>query len=105
MKKLTTVRFNPNGKTPISSPQWVSLYCDLACHIESKLYPNRKTHNKYGDRLDALAAKFYQDSSLWWIIARANEIRTGKPTIAPDTKLRIPGNLTQIIQDLEKVNR
>jgi hypothetical protein len=45
MKKLTTVRFNPNGKTPISPVQWVSLYCDLACHIESKLYPNRKTHN------------------------------------------------------------
>ena len=58
--KLTTVRFNPNGKTPISSPQWVSLYCDLACHIESKLYPNRKTHNKYGDRLEETEDDFLE---------------------------------------------
>ena len=81
-------------------------------YYKSTYYPNIPISDsdifivtKFGDRLDALAAKFYQDSSLWWIIARANEIRTGKPTIAPDTKLRIPGNLTQIIQDLEKVNR
>tara|TARA_R100000734_G_C3261922_1_gene60353 strand:+ start:160 stop:429 length:270 start_codon:yes stop_codon:yes gene_type:complete len=72
MKKLTTtseivklgiqtkVRFNPNGKTPISSPQWVSLYCDLACHIESKLYPNRKTHNEYGDRLEETEDDFLE---------------------------------------------
>ena len=52
MKKLTTVRFNPNGKTPISPVQWVSLYCDLACHIESKLYPNRKTHHEDGQRTE-----------------------------------------------------
>ena len=60
MKKLTTVRFNPNGKTPISPVQWVSLYCDLACHIESKLYHNRKTHNQYGDRLEETEDDFLE---------------------------------------------
>ena len=60
---------------------------------------------RFDDSYMSLAHKYYNDQALWWIIARANEIRTGKPTIAPDTKLRIPGNLTQIIQDLEKVNR
>jgi len=58
--KLTTVRFIPNGKTPISPVQWVSLYCDLACHIESKLYPNRKTHNEYGDRLEETEDDFLE---------------------------------------------
>jgi hypothetical protein len=38
----------------------VSLYCDLACHIESKLYPNRKTHNKYGDRLEETEDDFLE---------------------------------------------
>ena len=28
---------------------------------------------KVGERLDLLAHKFYGDSNLWWIIAKANE--------------------------------
>jgi hypothetical protein len=45
-----------------------------------------------GDRYDTLALVYYGDSSLWWIIARAN------PTQSPDSlipeygkQIRIPG--------------
>tara|TARA_A100001201_G_scaffold121844_1_gene105551 strand:- start:655 stop:924 length:270 start_codon:yes stop_codon:yes gene_type:complete len=44
---------------------------------------------QYGDRLDLLAHQFYGDSSLWWYIARANDLNT---LIIPENiQLRIPG--------------
>ena len=30
-----------------------------------------------GERFDSLAQKFYGDSSLWWIIAKANNLSNG----------------------------
>ena len=44
---------------------------------------------QYGDRLDLLASQFYGDPSLWWYIARANDLNT---LIIPENiQLRIPG--------------
>ena len=43
---------------------------------------------QYGDRLDKLAFEFYGDSSLWWFLARVNNINT--MNIEPGTSLRIP---------------
>ena len=36
----------------------------------------------YGDRYDTMAQRYYEDSNLWWIIVKANDISDGK--IAPD---------------------
>ena len=45
---------------------------------------------QFGDRLDLLAYQFYGDSSLWWYIARANDLNT---LIVPENiQLRIPGS-------------
>lgn len=44
--------------------------------------------SQYGDRLDKLAHQFYGDSSLWWFIARVNNIKT--MNVEPGTSLRIP---------------
>ena len=41
-----------------------------------------------GDRLDLLAQQFYGDSSLWWFIARVNNLTTNN--IPAGTSLRIP---------------
>ncbi len=47
----------------------------------SKIYPNIPPSDKdiyvvtqTGDRLDTLANQFYGESSLWWIIASANNL-------------------------------
>ena len=56
------------------------------------------------DRLDNLAFSFYQDSSLWWILAKANGIR-GKMVLEPGTLIRIPGNISQIIGNFRNKNR
>jgi nucleoid-associated protein YgaU len=57
-----------------------------------------------GDRLDDLANKFYDDSTLWWILAVSNNLCESF-YIPPGTKLRIPADVqfamshTQIINE------
>ena len=41
-----------------------------------------------GDRCDNLANRFYNDSQLWWFIARVNNLTTNN--IPAGTSLRIP---------------
>lgn len=43
-----------------------------------------------GDRLDALASKFYGSSVLWFVIASVNNLENGEMHIKPGTQLRIP---------------
>lgn len=58
-----------------------------------------------GDRLDNLAFKYYQDSSLWWIIARANNIGKGDFTVPIGKQIRIPANQFEIIEKYESLNK
>tara|TARA_R100000995_G_C3483928_1_gene125843 strand:+ start:1911 stop:2168 length:258 start_codon:yes stop_codon:yes gene_type:complete len=44
-----------------------------------------------GDRCDNLANRFYGDSSLWWFIARVNNLTT--MNIPAGTSLRIPATI------------
>jgi|SRR5210317_1371586 len=57
-----------------------------------------------GDRLDNLAFKYYGDSSLWWIIARANDIGKGDFTVPIGLQLRIPANQYDIIDAYKILN-
>ena len=41
-----------------------------------------------GDRCDSLAFRFYGNSSLWWFVARVNNLKT--MNIPAGTSLRIP---------------
>lgn len=43
-----------------------------------------------GDRCDNLAFRFYRDESMWWFIARANNLSA--MNIPAGTKLRIPSS-------------
>ena len=43
-----------------------------------------------GDRCDNLANRFYGDSTLWWFIAKVNNLTTNN--IPAGTSLRIPAN-------------
>ena len=46
---------------------------------------------QYGDRLDLLANQFYNDPTLWWYIAKANDLKT--MVVPVGTSLRIPGSI------------
>ena len=65
-----------------------------------KIYPNIPFSDfdiyvatETGDRLDTLAYQFYNDSTLWWVIAAANNIHTALFGLPDGTVLRIPKNL------------
>ena len=57
-----------------------------------------------GDRLDNLAYKYYNDASLWWVIAQANELGKGRTILNPNFQIRIPGNITTIIANFNALN-
>ena len=58
---------------------------------------------KENERLDTLAARFLGDATLWWILSTANGIQ-GKMVLEPGTLIRIPGNISNIIQKFRNAN-
>ena len=58
----------------------------------------------YGDRFDIIAQRYYNDSTLWWIIAKANELSKGQISPDPLKKLRIPIEIDDILESVEKSN-
>lgn len=77
-----------------------------------------------GDRFDALANLYYNDSSLWWIISVANTAIVGtsipnetytSTSIPTDLKqdslvipegiqIRIPNNYNQVLESFKRIN-
>lgn len=59
-----------------------------------------------GDRYDTLAQLYYQDSSLWWVISSANAEYTQGSLYPPvGVQLRIPGNLSAILEAYNILNQ
>jgi hypothetical protein len=61
---------------------------------------------EFGDRLDLLANQFYDDVTLYWIIAIANpnEVSFGSLFLNEGTQLRIPINISSIIDSYIEIN-
>lgn len=80
-------------------------------YYQTNVYPQvQPTNNDYyvittvEDRLDLLAFDFYQDSSLWWIIASANAL-PGDSIFPPiGIQLRIPTNIQSILNNYNLEN-
>jgi nucleoid-associated protein YgaU len=80
--------------------------------LESTIYPKIKPNNndlyiisEQGDRLDLLANKYYGDTTLWWVIATANNINDATFYVEAGIQLRIPSDTNTILNDLQKINR
>jgi hypothetical protein len=58
-----------------------------------------------GDRLDNLAAQFYNDPSLYWIFQISNNLNRDSLFPPIGLQMRIPQNLTQILQDFYNINQ
>lgn len=81
-------------------------------YLGSVIYPRIKPSNddtyiisEGGDRLDILALKYYNDQSLWWIIAIANNLNDASYSIQNGIQLRIPGNIAKILNDFDRINK
>jgi len=56
------------------------------------------------DRLDLIANDFFGDSTLWWVIAMANDLPGDSLFTTPGFQLRIPGNLSNAVQEFNDLN-
>ena len=71
---------------------------------KTKIYPRIPKLNsdiyivtQDGDRLDTISYQYYGDSSLWWVIASANNIHDPSFAVADGTVLRLPVNYSDIL--------
>ena len=58
-----------------------------------------------GDRYDTLALQFYKDTSLWWVIAAANNSKKDSLAVEPGIQLRIPANPSAAVSEYNRVNK
>ena len=75
------------------------------------LIPNSETdiwiETEFGDRLDNLANQFYGDVTLYWIIsiANPNKINMGSFTLPVGSQIRVPTQITRIIDSYNVLNK
>ena len=81
-------------------------------YYESTIYPKIKpSDNDFyiitdaGDRLDLLAKKYYNNPSMWWIIAVANNLNDGNLFVPEGIQMRIPNDIQNIVSNLQKSNK
>lgn len=81
-------------------------------YLESTIYPKIKATNEdiyiistQSDRLDLLASRYYGNPTYWWIIAVANNLNDASLSIEIGKQLRIPGNVTAVINEFERINK
>ena len=81
-------------------------------YMQSTIYPKIKASNDdfyvistTTDRLELMADKYYGDTSMWWIIAVANNINDGGFFVSSGLQLRIPANVQKIMNDLRNLNK
>lgn len=58
-----------------------------------------------GDRYDTLALDYYNDSTLWWIIASANNFNRDSLAVRPGVQLRIPTDMESILEEFDNLNQ
>ena len=80
-------------------------------YMESTIYPKVKpsSNDTYlitesTDRLDLLAQSYYGDVSYLWIIAVANNLHDASLNMQPGIQIRIPGDISKILSDFDKIN-
>ncbi len=81
-------------------------------YLESTIYPIVRASDsdmyiisEQGDRLDLLAYKYYGDQTKWWIIATANNINDATFYVEAGIQLRIPMDVSRVLNDLQKINK
>lgn len=56
------------------------------------------------DSLDNLAFKYYKNPTLWWVLAQANNIGKGRMSVPAGIQLRVPSNVTAILNTYNRLN-
>jgi hypothetical protein len=99
----TKLGSNPNTTPQDNIPRYVTTkYPNIPVSFQD-IY----VYTGIGDRYDLLAQVYYNDSSLWWVISRAN-YNLSKDSIIPPigSQIRIPNpnRIQSIISNYESLN-
>ena len=102
MKRYAGNKINRKRNLDGPSPEYYS----------STFYPKIDRHESdiyvitvQGDRLDSLAWKYYGDTTLWWVIAAANNVGKGGLTLDSGLQIRIPQRMDKVMSDYKKIQR
>lgn len=57
------------------------------------------------DYLDSLAYTYYNDPTLWWVIALANNLGKGRMSVPSGLQLRIPVDINSILVQFNNMNK
>ena len=93
--KYTSIKTNKKGKRVFRPTMYPKIPIQDS---DVFIYP------KFGDRLDTLAQKYYEDMSLWWIIAKANNLDAAHIGLEVDTQIRIPMEIEKILNKLKDLS-
>ena len=98
---ITRYSTSENIKTSYNGKKFFGtrLYPVIEANDDDVIYITKET-----DYLDSMAFRFYKDARLWWIIAMANNIGTGRLSVKPGLQLRIPTGIERIISSYRKLN-
>jgi len=91
----TVVKHRPDGKRVLKPTMYPKIPIQDS---DIFIYP------KFGDRLDNLAQKYYKDVSLWWIIAKANNLDEAHIGLTLDEQIRIPVDIEPILNKLKELS-
>ena len=92
---FTSIKLNRDGKRVFRPTMYPTIPIKDS---DIFIYP------KFGDRLDNLALKYYDDVSLWWIIAKANNLDAAHIGLEVDKQIRIPIDIQPIINKLKEMS-
>ena len=91
----TVVKHRPDGKRVLKPTMYPKIPIKDS---DIFIYP------RFGDRLDNLAQKYYGDVSLWWIIAKANNLDKAEIGLNVEKQIRIPMNIDLILNKLKDMS-
>lgn len=79
--------------------------------LKTPVYPelgNQRTAKviraREGDRLDSLAKRYYDDATLWWVIAQANNLGKGSYYIPAGMEVVIPSSAADAQTKINSLN-
>ena len=103
MSRYNNTKIKLSNKTsyrPYSKQKYLTTIYDRVPFSNSDLY----VITQEGDRLDLLAGQYYEDTTMWWIIANANNIGKGTLVVPPGLQLRIPQDVEENITHYNELN-
>ena len=87
----------------LNTPYYTNVTYPEISQSESDIW----VETEFGDRLDLLAYQFYKDITLYWVISCANPdtINMGSIHIPVGSHIRIPTNITEIVDNYRLLNK